>query len=393
MEDIVTPHLMQPFMPPAQSILSTLLSLPDLLPCYFASFVELVRPNRQAFFRDGLGKKAEDFDTVLLHDFKPYVPKIHWDGEVQTISGTLTGFGEKIMDLRYGRFATPLPEKACCEADKTSTFAILTPNPEAITAGKIPPLKGMVIHFAGTGDEYLFARRKFIAEPLLRKYGIGSIILTFSGYAERRKNAINPLEAIAPATFQEFLNRFEVNVADGLCLLQYCKRAFPGVKLGVTGISQGGALSLLSAAIATDLDLAVSPCVISNNPEGLAIGALSRNVNFAALQRDFGTNTREETVHKFLELILRVTSITNTMELTKDHVGVRNYPARSVCMVNGDQDYFVGIRGVVPIENAFLELPKIKHFEIRYRPGGHLSTISLFFGDFVEAINTSFEKL
>ena len=55
---------------------------------------------------------------------------------------------------------------------QTAKFQLMLPN-----KWPNPKIKPLVIHLAGTGDHYFGRRRVLMAKPLLKEYGIGSIIL------------------------------------------------------------------------------------------------------------------------------------------------------------------------------------------------------------------------
>ncbi|KAI2808753.1 hypothetical protein RDWZM_005959 [Blomia tropicalis] len=117
-------------------------------------------------------------------------------------------------------------------------------------------LKPLCLHLAGTGDHNFWRRRNFMAKPLLRDYGIGSIILENPFYGVRKPINQN----------RSNLNNVSDIFIMGGCLILESIALFHWVErmgfgpLCVTGISMGGHNASL-AATSWYKPIGVVPCL------------------------------------------------------------------------------------------------------------------------------------
>ncbi|XP_071481684.1 protein ABHD18-like [Diadema antillarum] len=103
--------------------------------------------------------------------------------------------------------------------------------------------KPVCIHMAGTGDHFFWRRRTFLARPLIKEYGIGSLILENPYYGCRK-----PKEQLR-SSLRHVNELFVMGgglILEGLVLLHWCERQGFG-PLGLTGISMGGHMATLTA--------------------------------------------------------------------------------------------------------------------------------------------------
>jgi pimeloyl-ACP methyl ester carboxylesterase len=101
----------------------------------------------------------------------------------------------------------------------------------------------VVLHFAATGDQG-FLRRRLLTLPLL-KAGVGSLLLESPYYGRRRPRGQCGTRL---RTVADLLNLIAASVCEGLALLRALEDA--GYRrLGVCGISRGGQVAALTAAL------------------------------------------------------------------------------------------------------------------------------------------------
>ncbi|CAG2179994.1 unnamed protein product, partial [Oppiella nova] len=137
-------------------------------------------------------------------------------------------------DVYEGHFMSPLvqylPELVPKES-QIARFQLILPN-----TWPHNQLKPICLHLAGTGDHYYWRRRTLMAKPLLKEYGIASILLENPFYGCRKP---------ADQTRSSLKNVSDIFIMGGclilesLALLHWCERMGFG-PLCVTGISMGG---------------------------------------------------------------------------------------------------------------------------------------------------------
>lgn len=83
-----------------------------------------------------------------------------------------------------GSFISPLDlylSEMMPEKTKTAYFQVILPR--TWDSHKVKPI---CLHLAGTGDHYFWRRRNLIAKPLLKEFGIASILLENPFYGLRK---------------------------------------------------------------------------------------------------------------------------------------------------------------------------------------------------------------
>lgn len=170
--------------------------------------------NRRPFFRDGWGDPVAGWP-----DLSPC-----------EVSVDLIGSGW----LRRGSFASPLPGlPADCARAHLEWWMPRRPDRDT----------PVCLHFAATGDEG-FLRRRLVALPLLRR-GIGSVILENPFYGLRRPAGQTGTRL---RCFSDLWAMGTATVAEGLALLAWLSGQ--GYRrLGVAGVSMGGQMAALVAAL------------------------------------------------------------------------------------------------------------------------------------------------
>ncbi|XP_001640986.2 protein ABHD18 [Nematostella vectensis] len=116
--------------------------------------------------------------------------------------------------------------------------------------------KPMCVHLAGTGDHFYWRRRNFMAKPLLKEHGIGSIILENPFYGSRKPKDQQR------SSLKHVVDLFIMGtglILESSVLLHWCERHGYG-PLALTGISMGGHMASLAATV-WPKPLAVVPCL------------------------------------------------------------------------------------------------------------------------------------
>lgn len=143
--------------------------------------------------------------------------------------------------------------------------------------------KPMCIHLAGTGDHYYWRRRNFMAKPILKDAGIGSIILENPFYGLRK-----PIDQVRSSLH----NVSDIFVMGGclilecLVLFHWCERNGLG-PLGVTGLSMGGHMASL-AATNWPKPLVLVPCLSWSTASAcFTQGVMSNSINWDLLEDQY----------------------------------------------------------------------------------------------------------
>ncbi|XP_077983740.1 protein ABHD18-like [Glandiceps talaboti] len=178
--------------------------------------------------------------------------------------------------------------------------------------------KPICIHLAGTGDHYFWRRRTMMARPLLKEYGIASILLENPYYGSRK-----PKEQIR-SSLHNVSDLFVMGgalILESAALLHWCERQGFG-PLGLTGISMGGHMATLAASC-WHKPIALVPCLSwSSATPVFTEGVLSHSIPWKLLQ------TQYECHQEYEEEIM---SLLNDPGKTAFDLGqeyVRNYPER-----------------------------------------------------------------
>lgn len=114
----------------------------------------------------------------------------------------------------------------------------------------------LCIHLAGTGDHFYWRRRHFMALPLVKENDVASIIVENPFYGSRKPKGQNKsgLRHVSDLLVMGAALTFEV-----MALLNWCEKQGYG-PLAVTGISMGGHMASISAAV-WNKPIAIVPCL------------------------------------------------------------------------------------------------------------------------------------
>ncbi|XP_003740036.1 protein ABHD18 [Galendromus occidentalis] len=156
--------------------------------------------------------------------------------------------------LLEGHFTSPLvhylPDVIPEESHK-AYFEMLIPN-----NWKHPRLKPVCLQLAGTGDQKFWRRRTLVAKPLLKEFGIGSILLENPYYGFRKPK--EQLRTVLHNVSDVFVMGGCL-VLESIALLKWCERQGYG-PLALTGISMGGHMASLAGG-SFDKPVGIAPCL------------------------------------------------------------------------------------------------------------------------------------
>ncbi|HMV41712.1 MAG TPA: alpha/beta hydrolase family protein [Leptospiraceae bacterium] len=324
--------------------------------------------NRDLFFQSGWGDKhgleyllSVNPTSIHLRPVKEI--DIKW-GEIKKEKEYLVQDGEFqspfefIYDIKGEKVKVELPEET-----KTAYIQRILPFDFSLQS----PL---TIHFAATGDEGYSRRRLMLAIPLAKK-GIGSVLLENPYYGKRRPKG---QKGVVIRTFTEFLRMSRAATDEGIALLKYFHRAGHR-KLGVTGISMGGYVSLTASA-RSNLEIAVAACIPSHSGSPVYVeGALSKACDWTSLSSPFQNPIDAK---HFMRLIL-------------DQSDIRSFPKPkrmdAVIIVGAKKD------GYIPNYSTQIIKDHWEKAELRWVKAGHVGSFLFCTPDFRKAIEDSFSRL
>lgn len=253
--------------------------------------------NRQPFFYEGWGRR-DIIDDLLklgarkvnrnLAGRKLAAPRISWTP------------GRVLKDaiVREGVFESPFYYD--WKPGRKKQTEILPPEIAFARLQLILPRRRtgdwrpLVLHFAATGDEGFGRRSRALARPLARQ-GIASAILENPYYGQRRPPGQPDSR---PRTVTEFLQMSRAAQDEGLVLLEHFRRAGFG-PLGVTGVSMGGYIALVTAA-QVDFPLAVAACIPCHSAAPVwTTGVLGDSVDWSTLAAGLNGRGKDPREHLF----------------------------------------------------------------------------------------------
>ncbi|RDD41733.1 Protein ABHD18 [Trichoplax sp. H2] len=183
-------------------------------------------------------------------------------------------------EVLQGHFTSPIVEffgPSMLEEIKTARFEVVLPK------NWNTDKKPMCIHLAGTGDHFFWRRRHLMAIPLLKEYGIGSILLEnpYYGVRKPKEQRRSSLKYVADLFLMGIALVLESSV-----LLHWCQNMGFG-PLCLHGISMGGHMASL-AATAWPESVAVVPC-LSWSTASIAFteGVMTRSCNWKLLEKQY----------------------------------------------------------------------------------------------------------
>lgn len=271
----------------------------------------------------------------------------------------------------HGEFLSPL---AAFLPPESRTAHVLVVEPPA---GK--PVRGVVVHLAATGDEGFSMRRRLVADPLARR-GYASVLLIIPMYGRRRPDGQHRYYA---RTVADMLAASAGCMVEGARLVAWARRHWPGVPVGLTGVSYGGAMA--SGAALLDLEpapLALCSCVGSPSPRVLTMGVLRDQVDWAALRYE------EDQLNEIFEHV-SIFSWKHA-EWRADACPDKRISAVSVY---ARHDKIVVPSEAIRLGETLRGFANAGRFHEHGIPGGHVSSIGFGRAFFVEPIVQSFELL
>uniref|UniRef100_A0A2L2Y3C7 Protein ABHD18 n=1 Tax=Parasteatoda tepidariorum TaxID=114398 RepID=A0A2L2Y3C7_PARTP len=198
----------------------------------------------------------------------------------------------KILD---GHLISPfvhyLPE-VVPEESKIARFQILLPN-----TWPCEPLRPICLHLAGTGDHFYWRRRMLMARPLLKDYGIASILLENPFYGSRKPKTQKR------SSLHNVSDIFVMGgclILESLALFHWCEKEGFG-PLGITGISMGGHMASL-AGCSWHKPIPIIPCLSwSTASQVFTHGVMSAGIPWPLLQNQYSSdNVYQDEIWKML---------------------------------------------------------------------------------------------
>lgn len=183
-----------------------------------------------------------------------------------------------------GHFVSPfvkyLPE-VVPEESRIARFQILVPN-----TWPAEPLRPMCLHLAGTGDHFYWRRRMLMARPLLKEYGIGSILLENPFYGSRKPKTQKR------SSLHNVSDIFVMGgclILETLALFYWCEREGFG-PLGITGISMGGHMASLAGS-SWHKPIPIIPCLSWTTASHVFTqGVMSAGIPWPLLQNQYSSD-------------------------------------------------------------------------------------------------------
>ena len=189
-------------------------------------------------------------------------------------------------------------------------------------------------------------------------------------------------------TVADYLMQSLAVIVEAVALLRHLARAYPGVPLGVTGISWGGAMAACIGVLCR-MPVACVPCMGSTSPAVVVRGAISWQVAWGQLMAERG-HTLEE-AKATLEGEFRVITLATLIELAR--VGGWAPAPRIAVLISvsaADDHYVVAAEG----QELYAAIaPSCGQSELRWIEGGHVSSFVRSLAAFVPAIAEAFARL
>lgn len=388
---------------------------------YASAVGSLFSPEK--FFQEGFGdlnvvKFCQDVDA-LYHSGPLEVgdPVIDWK-RVSTLKDRydmVGSEGKKSYPIRVYQacFKTPVPAsyEALPEESRYSHVKWVAPVQRDENDGG---MKSCVIHLAATGDHGFARRESLLAIPLAKYHGIGSVILESPYYGVRKplNQSRSKLKYVS-----DLLLLGKATIEETLYILQWILQN-EGIetKLGVSGISMGGVHSCMVASLFRHKDVALVPLLAPRSAaSAYCHGALFQATGWNTLMKDV--------LYREQELLEKIRSdanasppslgrsrvspdfcITDTKSshhskkavdmleaVLETYTDITRFPTPrrpdAAVIVAATDDAYIGRESVTDM-HAFLP-----GSELRWVPGGHVSSFFLHHGMFRKAIRDAFMKI
>lgn len=274
--------------------------------------------------------------------------------------------------VKEGRFESPMASFLPAEA-RDCVFEMLVPQ---------GPVRAVVVHFPGTGDQSYAFRRHALAAPLFSA-GVASLLPMPAFYGSRRPQS-QRLHYIS--TVADFCLQSGALIAEGLWLLDWAERQFPGALLCVTGLSWGGAMASCVGSVALRQNVAIVPILPSGSPAVLVTGALRCEIAMGSLAKG---GCEVEAEHALLELLTAINVsdlMANAAATSKEASG-----AKVVLQVSAAHDAFVQPSDALSLFEQLLPLDASG--ECAWVPGGHVSSFATARALFPGRVLTALQRL
>lgn len=194
--------------------------------------------------------------------------------------------------------------------------------------------KPVCIHMAGTGDHFFWRRRTILARPLIKEYGIGSLLIENPFYGYRK-----PKDQLR-SSLQHVNDLFVMGgglILEGLVMLHWCEKQGFG-PLGLTGMSMGGHMASLTATN-WHKPIPLIPCLSwSSATPSFTEGVLSGSIPWPVLVTQYmGQHVEYEK-----EIMRKLQRCPKTDAFTLGQEFVWNYPEslddlKEDCKKHGDE--------------------------------------------------------
>lgn len=400
---------------------------------YASAVGSLFSPEK--FFQEGFGDLdvvnfRKDVDALYHHG--PMMegdPVIDWK-RVYTSKGrrektyTLVGTSEEKTSTYSFRVY-----QACFQTPVLASYEALPEASRYAHAKWIVPVdnrtgddhvQSCVVHLAATGDHGFSRRESLLAIPLAKYHGIASVILE-SPYYGLRKPSYQSRSKLKYVS--DLLLLGKATIEETLVLLQWISRHV-GMEtaLGVSGISMGGVHSCMVASLFREKDIALVPLLAPRSAAAAYCrGALFQATGWNNLLRDVVCREQE-----LVEKIRRDAGASQpslghsrvcpdfSMTAARDgkHEPYQQHKKKAVHMLEAVLETYTDITRfptpsrpdaavlVAATDDAYVGRESVEEMhrflqgsELRWVPGGHVSSFFLHHGLFRKAIRDALMKL
>ena len=293
--------------------------------------------------------------------------------------------------VRTGHFLSPVAHLLPPEAANARVQLITPANRDGKTV-----VRGVVLHFAATADQTFVLRRRLLAQPLL-KHGIASVLLMPAYYGSRRP-AAQTLHFTR--TLADFCVLTHSMICEGASLLDWISdtllapgKEFGGARLGVTGVSMGGAMAAIVAAM-TLHPVAVSPCLGTWTGAGVyTSGALAPQVAWRSLAREPGVASGPGGPRGHVRRVLEHNDIDVIVAALNAAPSRPSHGPRALVMCNAVHDKYVDPSEAQHLFRVLAPTCAPGDAVQRWISGGHVTAVLGSTPEFVTACVESFDLL
>lgn len=327
-----------------------------------------------------LRSHENEFLGRLLSNRRMPSIEVAWDSRRLSADGLAT--------VRTGHFLSPVAHLLPPEAANARVQLVVPANGGAV--------RGVVLHFAATADQTFVLRRRLLAQPLLQ-HGIASVLLMPAYYGSRRP-AAQTLHF--SRTLADFCLLTHSMICEGASLLDWITdtllapgKEFAGARLGVTGVSMGGAMAAVVAAM-TLHPIAVSPCLGTWTGAGVyTSGALAPQVAWRALAKEPGVSAGLGGPRGHVRRVLEHNDIDVIVAALNAAPSRPPHGPRALVMCNAVHDKYVDPSEAQHLFQVLAPTCAPGDAVQRWIGGGHVTAVLASTPDFVTACVESFDVL